>query len=244
MDGRALFISDLHLCAERPDAKARFFRFLADTAPRADALYILGDFFEAWVGDDDLAEPLHAQVAVALKRLADAHGVAVRVMHGNRDFLLGEDFCQSSGAALLPDPTTLDLYGTPTLLMHGDSLCTDDAEYRRFRAQVRDRAWQADFLAKPMAERRAIARRLRELSDRSKAGKAMDIMDVNTDAVRQALADSGARRLIHGHTHRPARHELRVDGRDCERWVLPDWYGTGGYLECDHAGCRLVGLPD
>jgi UDP-2,3-diacylglucosamine hydrolase len=242
VSGFTLFISDLHLCAERPAANARFLRFLSEVANQADALYILGDFFEAWVGDDDLVEPLHAQVAGALRRLAEAD-VDIHVMHGNRDFLLAEGFCRASGARLLSEPTLLDLYGTPTLLLHGDSLCTDDADYQRFRAQVRDPAWQADFLAKPLDERRAIARKLRELSDRSKSGKAMASMDVNPEAVAEQLRASGAARMIHGHTHQPARHELAVDGRPCERWVLPDWYDTGGYLTCDASSCRLVDLP-
>lgn len=241
--GCTLFVSDLHLAAERPEAVTRFLRFLEREARHADALYILGDFFEAWVGDDDLGDPLHARVVAALAWLAGA-GVDIRVMHGNRDFLLADAFCQASGAKLLAEPAMLDLYGTPTLLLHGDSLCTDDTDYQRFRAQVRDPAWQADFMARPLAERRAIARQLRDLSERGKSGKEMAIMDVNPQAVADQLRASGATRLIHGHTHLPARHELEVDGRRHERWVLPDWYDSGGYLSCAAGGCRLVYLAD
>lgn len=241
VQGPTLFISDLHLCAERPAANERFFRFLSHTAAQAEALYILGDFFEAWVGDDDLQAPLHAEVAAALRRLGEAE-TPVFVMHGNRDFLLSQAFAQASGARLLPESFLLDLYGIPTLLMHGDSLCTDDKEYQAFRAQVRDPAWQADFLARPLETRRAMARELRALSDLGKSGKAMELMDVNPRAVEQAFAESNAPRLIQGHTHRPARHQLEVDGQARERWVLPDWYDTGGYLACDPAGCRLVFL--
>jgi UDP-2,3-diacylglucosamine hydrolase len=237
----ALFISDLHLTPERPEASARFFRFLAGTARRASALYILGDFFEAWVGDDDLDLPLHAEVAVALKGLTDT-GVPVQVMHGNRDFLLGAGFCRASGATLLADPTVLSLADLPTLLMHGDSLCTDDAAYQRIRAQVRDPAWQAQILAKPLAERRAIARQLRLQSEQVKEGNRPEIMDVNAQAVADAFASHACRRIIHGHTHRPGRHTYRVGELDCERWVLPDWYETGGYLACDSAGCALHDL--
>ncbi len=237
----SLFISDLHLTAERPAANERFFHFLKDTAARAEALYILGDFFEAWVGDDALAYPLHSAVAAALKALAE-RGVRVYVMHGNRDFLLGEDFCRASGAALLPEPHVADLYGQSTLLMHGDALCTDDVDYQHFRRMVRDSAWQAAFLRRPLAEREAMARELRNRSEQIKGDKRPEIMDVNAGAVEAAFRRHGARRLIHGHTHRPARHGVSVDGAACERWVLPDWYETGGYLACDANGCRLIML--
>ena len=237
----SLFISDLHLTAERPATNARFFHFLEDTAARAEALYILGDFFEAWVGDDALTSPLYSAVAAALKALAE-RGVRVYVMHGNRDFLLGEDFCRASGAALLSEPHVADLYGQSTLLMHGDALCTDDVDYQHFRRMVRDPAWQAAFLRRPLAEREAMARALRNRSEQIKGDKQPEIMDVNAGAVEAAFRRHGTKRLIHGHTHRPARHGVCVDGVACERWVLPDWYDTGGYLACDANGCRLIML--
>lgn len=237
----SLFISDLHLTVERPAAYTRFFRFLNETVAHASELYILGDFFEAWVGDDALAHPFHAEVAAALRSLS-VLGVRVSVMHGNRDFLLAEDFCRASGAGLLPEPSVADLYGEPTVLMHGDALCTDDVDYQRFRHMVRDPAWQAAFLRHPLAEREAMARELRNRSEQSKGDKRQEIMDVNATAVETVFRQYGVRRLIHGHTHRPARHSVMVDGVACERWVLPDWYETGGYLACDATGCRLVML--
>lgn len=238
---QSLFISDLHLTAERPAANERFFRFLDETARDAEALYILGDFFEAWVGDDALADPYHAQVAAALQQLV-SRGVRLFVMHGNRDFLLGEDFTQSTGASLLQEPHVVTLYGRPTLLLHGDALCTDDLDYQRFRRLVRDPAWQAGFLTRPLAERVALARQLRAQSEQVKGNKRPEIMDANPEAVLAALRRHGVLRIIHGHTHRPAHHRLLVDGQACERWVLPDWYDTGGYLVCSDAGCRLIYL--
>ncbi|MGQ9862001.1 MAG: UDP-2,3-diacylglucosamine diphosphatase [Thiobacillaceae bacterium] len=238
---QSLFISDLHLTAERPAANERFFCFLEEIARDAEALYILGDFFEAWVGDDALSDPLHAQVAAALQQLV-ARGVRLFFMHGNRDFLLGGAFTQATGARLLQEPHVLNLYGRPTLLLHGDALCTDDLDYQRFRRLVRDPAWQAGFLARPLAERVALARQLRAQSERVKGDKRPEIMDVNPEAVLAAFRRHGVLRMIHGHTHRPAHHRLLVDGQACERWVLPDWYDTGGYLVCSDAGCRLIHL--
>ncbi len=237
----SLFISDLHLTAERPGANARFFRFLIETAPAAEALYILGDFFEAWVGDDALTDPFHAQVVAALQRLV-SHGVRLYVMHGNRDFLLAEDFCRASGATLLTEPHVVNLFDRPTLLLHGDVLCTDDLDYQQFRRLVRDPAWQASFLARPLPERVALARELRARSEQVKGNKRPEITDANPDAVLNAFRQYGVQRMIHGHTHRPAHHRLMVDDRSCERWVLPDWYDTGGYLSCGDDGCVLVYL--
>jgi UDP-2,3-diacylglucosamine hydrolase len=230
-----LFISDLHLCRERPEINVLFFRFLRHRVPASDALYILGDLFEYWAGDDDLAEPLHAQIAESLKQVSDA-GLPLYFMHGNRDFLVGQEFTRVTGAKLLPDPTVVDLYGTPTLLMHGDTLCTDDVKYQAFRAQVRDPAWQRDFLAKPLVVRKAMIENVREQSAREMKGKPPDIMDVSLDAVADAFRRSGCSRMIHGHTHRPARHVHEVDGQWCERWVLTDWYERGGCLEVSKAG--------
>jgi len=237
-----LFLSDLHLTPERPGAAASFRRFLNQKAPRADALYLLGDLFEAWVGDDDLALPFHAGIAAALKQLAQS-GVPLYFLPGNRDFLAGPDLARAAGLALLKDPTRIDLYGSPTLLAHGDAWCTDDAQYQAFRAQVRDPGWRSEFLAKPLAERHALAAALRCRSEQAKAGKRPEIMDVNPEAIAEAFRRHAVSRIIHGHTHRPAHHHLNVDGRPCERWVLPDWYGdSGGYLACDASGCRAEKL--
>jgi UDP-2,3-diacylglucosamine hydrolase len=206
--------------------------------PGSDALYILGDLFEYWAGDDDLAEPLHAEIAAALKQVSDS-GVPLYFMHGNRDFLVGEAFARVTGAKLLDDPT---LDGTPTLLMHGDTLCTDDHKYQAFRAQVRDAAWQRDFLAKPLAVRKAMIENVREQSAREVKEKPPEIMDVNGTAVVEAFRRHDCARMIHGHTHRPARHVNEVDGRKCERWVLTDWYTGGGVLELDHGGTRTISI--
>lgn len=225
----ALFISDLHLTEERPEANERFIGFLEEKARAADALYILGDFFEYWIGDDDLVEPFNAVIAGLLQDLS-RRGVALYLMHGNRDFLIGERFCAATGARLLDDPTVAEIAEVKTLLMHGDTLCTDDLEYQAWRRKARSPEFQAEFLAKPLAERRHAVMQMREKSKEVMQAKTAEIMDVNDDAVRQALRRHGVRRLIHGHTHRPGRHAIDVDGQRCERWVLPDWYGRGGYL--------------
>jgi UDP-2,3-diacylglucosamine hydrolase len=240
---RALFISDLHLAAERPDANEQFFRFLGEEASRAQSLYVLGDLFEYWAGDDELGDragdPLAADVVQGFRRLTDA-GVSVHVMHGNRDFLVGKGFLSASGARFLEDPSVLQLADQPVVLLHGDTLCTDDVDYQAWRRTARSEAWQREFLAKPLAARHEVIRGLREKSKEVIAVKPAEIMDVNADAVRDAFRRHGVRRMIHGHTHRPARHEIEVDGARCERWVLPDWYGRGGYLALDDVGPRLV----
>ena len=234
-----LFISDLHLTEERPEANERFIGFLENKARGAEALYLLGDFFEYWIGDDDLGEPFNAVIAGLLGDLT-RRGVPVNLMHGNRDFLIGERFCAATGASLLKDPAVSEIQGVPTLLMHGDTLCTDDLDYQAWRRKARDPAFQAQFLAQSLPERRRAIVQMREKSREVVQGKPAEIMDVNDDAVREALHSHGVRRLIHGHTHRPGRHALEVDGERCERWVLPDWYGRGGYLEVDRRGPRLV----
>lgn len=231
-----LFISDLHLTAERPRTNQQFFDFLSRIAPAAEALYILGDLFEYWVGDDDTEDTLNAEVAAALQALR-RRGVPVYFMHGNRDLLVGQAFASRAGVALITDPTLVDLHGTRTLLMHGDTLCTDDIEYQKFRAYARDPRTQAQFLQLPLAARHQQIRGIRAQSEVSKAGKSAAIMDVATAAVEQTLRQHGYPRLIHGHTHRPARHEHALDGRICERWVLADWYDRGSYLYCDASGC-------
>jgi UDP-2,3-diacylglucosamine hydrolase len=237
----SLFISDLHLSADTPAATEALLRFLRKTAPAADALYVLGDLFEYWIGDEGLAQPFAKEIAQAFRALAES-GVSVYFMHGNRDFLVGERFALASGMKLLVDPTVVDLYGTRTLLMHGDTLCSDDVEYQKFRAMVRNPAWQQAFLAKPLEERARMAREVRGKSEQAKQVKDMTIMDVALATVDEAFRAHGYARLIHGHTHRPARHEHKVDGSDCERWVLADWYDHGSYLLCDAGGCRAQAL--
>jgi UDP-2,3-diacylglucosamine hydrolase len=235
----ALFISDLHLSDERAAANERFIAFLEDEARSAGALYILGDFFEYWIGDDDLEAPFNAVIAGLLRGLTRS-GVPVYLMHGNRDFLLGEGFCRATGAVLLPDPSVVEVQGEKTLLVHGDTLCTDDHDYQAWRRVARSQEWQRDFLARPREERRRMILGLREKSKAVIEAKPADIMDVNDGAVAEALRAHGVCRLVHGHTHRAGRHEHRVDGRLCERWVLPDWYGIGGYLEAGAGRPRLV----
>jgi UDP-2,3-diacylglucosamine hydrolase len=232
----ALFISDLHLSEDRPAANERFFSLLEKEARDTEALYILGDFFEYWIGDDDLAYPFNAVIAGSLRELSRA-GVALYFMHGNRDFLVGERFCAATGARLLEDPTVVEIGGERTLLMHGDTLCTDDLDYQNWRRTARSSAWQAAFLAKSLDERRKAVGGMREKSKEVVAAKPAEIMDVNQDAVRQAMESHGVRRLIHGHTHRPGHHRVAGGG---ERWVLPDWYGRGGYLSVAGKKPKLV----
>ena len=235
---RTLFISDLHLDESRPGIVAQFERFLDTVVPGADALYILGDLFEYWVGDDGLALPFPARVAERLRGAARA--LPVRFIHGNRDFMVAREFARATGVELLEDPTAIDLHGTRTLLLHGDTLCTDDTAYQAFRAKVREPAWQQAALTRPIEERLAIAQDMRLKSEGAKQGKAMGIMDVAPAAVEQAFAESGCTQMIHGHTHRPARHVHRVNGRECVRWVLADWYDRASYLEASPEGMRAV----
>ena len=232
-----LFISDLHLDAVRPEITELFLKFLREEARRASSIYILGDFFEAWIGDDD-DDPHHARVMQGLKELTAA-GVPVSLMHGNRDFLIGERFLARTGAKLLTDPMVLDLYGTPTLLMHGDTLCTDDKEYQMVRRMLRDPAWQKDYLSKSLTERRAIAAHAREQSKLHTAAKAEYIMDVNQKAVEDAMQKHGVSRMIHGHTHRPAVHRFNSGGKDRERIVLGDWYEQSSRLSFGPKGGLL-----
>lgn len=236
----SIFVSDLHLCPTRPAINKVFFDFLRGPAARSEALYILGDLFEYWAGDDD-DDPFNASILNALRALADS-GVALYLMHGNRDFLIGDRFTTACRARLLPDPTLVNLYGTPTLLMHGDTLCTDDVKYQEFRARVRDPGYQKQFLAQSLASRKQIIAGLRAENAEEKQLKSEAIMDVTPATVEAVLRTHGYPRLIHGHTHRPALHEHVVDGRNCERWVLADWYATGSYLQSDANGCAAVSL--
>ncbi len=223
-----LFISDLHLDDARPHIVVDFERFCSGEARHANALYILGDLFEAYIGDDDDAA-LNARVAAALRGVAGAR-VPVFYLAGNRDFLLGNGYAQRCGMTLLADGSVVDLYGTPTLLLHGDVLCTDDAAYLAFRKQVRDPAWQAAFLAQPLAERRAFAAQARDASRAHTSSTGMAIMDVNQAAVETALREAGVTRMIHGHTHRPALHDFMLDDKPAQRIVLGDWYEQGSLL--------------
>ncbi len=242
----ALFISDLHLSEDEPANVDAFLAFLDGPARSADSLFILGDLFEYWAGDDDLATPFNARIAAAIRALADA-GTAVFFMTGNRDLLAGPAFADAIGATLLDDPARVCFGDTDTapvlLLAHGDALCTDDLAYQAYRRQVRDPAWQAGFLAQPLSARKAFIAGLRQKSEAAKAEKAMEIMDVNADAVAALLREHGYPTLIHGHTHRPDCHRLQVDGRDCVRHVLADWRGTARWLTFDGAHLTTEGSP-
>jgi UDP-2,3-diacylglucosamine hydrolase len=238
------FVSDLHLSSRAPGAAGIFRRLLADIALVGNRLYILGDLFEAWVGDDD-DDPCHQEIIAALDQ-ARQRGLAVFLLHGNRDFLLGAQFAARAGVTLLPDPYVLSAPARRFLLSHGDILCADDAEYQAFRAQTRAPAWQSDFLRKPLTERRALAGQLRAQSEAAKNAKPAARMDVNPHAVADILRQHGCATLIHGHTHRPARHEHDVDGVRAERYVLADWSETAGEaLTWDGKTlCRKPLLPD
>jgi UDP-2,3-diacylglucosamine hydrolase len=240
-----LFISDLHLDAERPEITALFGRFIDEEARRAEALYILGDLFEAWVGDDDPSETGRF-VAEKLASLRAA-GVPVYFQRGNRDFLVGDDYARRAGITILPDPAVVLVHGKPTLLMHGDLLCTDDVAYQQFRAQTRDPRWQTQFLAQPLAARLAFAQQARAASQARYAelqgqGTMEAITDVSPSTVHATFARYGIDTLIHGHTHRPAVHELDVDGGPCRRIVLGDWYEQGSVLRADATGLHLASL--
>jgi UDP-2,3-diacylglucosamine hydrolase len=234
-----LFISDLHLAPDTPAANETLLNFLEQTAPSTDALYVLGDLFEYWIGDDGLEHPFARRIADAFRKLSDG-GTPLYFMHGNRDFLIGSRFARESGMKILEDPTVVNLYGRPTLLMHGDTLCSGDVAYQKFRAMVRNPAWQQAFLTRPLAERLRMAQDVRGHSEQAKQVKEMAIMDVAPETVEEVLRSHAYPRLIHGHTHRPARHEHIVDGHTCERWVLAAWYEQGSYLLCDAVGCRAV----
>jgi UDP-2,3-diacylglucosamine hydrolase len=229
-----LFISDLHLAPQATGVARIFLDFLGGRARSAEHLFILGDLFEAWPGDDcldDAQDSFAADMVAALRTLVTG-GIAVSVMHGNRDFLLGDAFAARSGARLLPDPHVLSLPSWQFVLSHGDALCTDDHEYQSFRSLVRRSAWQAAFLARPLAERRAVAVALRQKSASAKRDKAEYLVDVNPGATDDFLRAHGYASLIHGHTHRPATHDHIVDGIHVERWVLADWTETQGECLC------------
>ena len=239
-----LFVSDLHLAEFRPRVTERFRTFCREVAPGAAALYILGDLFEVWIGDDTLAEPFNRGIADSLKQVSDA-GVPTYFLCGNRDFLIAREFAAAAGITLIRDPTELTLGGRRILLMHGDTLCTDDLAYQAFRRQVRNPAVQAQFLALPVEVRRQQAGAARAQSEEHKQAKPVEIMDVSTDTVVATLREHGYPTLIHGHTHRPATHVHPVDGHACERWVLADWRDEFvEYLQVDAAGWSRRTLPE
>ena len=229
-----LFVSDLHLDAAFPDAGDQFCAFLRNDARHAEALYILGDLFEVWIGDD-VQDPEYLRVQRALGELT-AQGTACFLMHGNRDFLLGERFAAGAGCELLPDPLVVELYGEKVLVTHGDLLCSDDHSYQRLRAVVRDAAWQRRFLRLPAATRRALASAARAGSQQHMQRLQPRIMDVRPEAVDAAMRACGVHTLIHGHTHRPAIHELSLQGQPARRIVLGAWYEQGSALRCDPGG--------
>lgn len=235
-----LFLSDLHLDPSRPVAIEQFLKFTADEARTAASVYILGDLFEAWIGDDDDDARLRP-IVEAIAELTAA-GVDCHFMHGNRDFLVGERFAAETGVNLLEEFAVVEVAGGPLLLTHGDLLCSDDTRYMTLRAQLRAPAWQREFLGKSLAERRAIAAGLRDLSRSEMAAKPEAIMDVNEDTVAETMRRFGVRRMLHGHTHRPAIHRFDLDGGAAMRVVLGDWYETGSYLAWDDDGPRSVAL--
>jgi UDP-2,3-diacylglucosamine hydrolase len=236
-----LFVSDVHLGDDSAPAISQFLEFLSAHAARAEALYILGDLFESWVGDDDRSEAAQT-VCAALKALT-AGGVPCFVLHGNRDFLLGPGFCERSGSRLLTDPVIAELDGERVLLTHGDALCTDDHAYQELRSLVRARDWQRRFLALPLAHREVLADEARAGSRRHTARTVPTIMDVNAQAVVAAFRAAEVRRMIHGHTHRPGIHDLTVDGTSAQRIVLGAWYEQGSYLSYERGSYQLLKLP-
>jgi len=232
-----LFVSDLHLDIERPNITALFLDFLQQSAAQTDALYILGDLFEVWIGDDE-ASVLNQEIISGLHQLTES-GTPVYLMHGNRDFLIGQEFLSSSGCSLISDPTIIDLYGTPTLLTHGDTLCTDDKDYMEFRAMVRHPGWQEDFIRRPLHERRAIVKELRKESKNKTQKKSETIMDINQQTMEQVLLKHRAQHIIHGHTHRPDTHQFTLNFKPAQRIVLGDWYKHGSVLRCTPTECEL-----
>ena len=235
-----LFISDLHLDDRRPETTALLQNFLDSETSNADALYILGDLFEFWIGDD-VPSKCSVEVAAAISRLADK-GLPCYFMHGNRDFLLKAVYAKSAGMTLLPEEHVVELYGERVLLMHGDGLCTDDLPYQQFRTMVRNPAWQQDFLARPPQERLQIALQARDASAEHKGNVEMAIMDVNPDEVIAAFERHEVLRMIHGHTHRPATHDLEVNDRAAQRIVLGDWYTQGSVLRVEPGNYELSAL--
>ena len=238
MPAETLFISDLHLSAARPATTRRFLSFLDDRAQGAERLYILGDLFDAYIGDDDNSSP-NREIKAALKRLVNA-GTSIYFQHGNRDFLLGERFCQETGLMLLGDYAVIELYGESALVTHGDLLCTDDINYQAARIRVRAEAWKRNALAKPLFVRQLYARWYRFKSGLDKGKKNQEIMDANPQAIAKSLQSHGVALLIHGHTHRPAAHSFTIDGNPARRFVLAEWKETGQVLCWNSNGDWIV----
>ena len=236
-----LFISDLHLDASKPEIGEQFLSFLEGDATEADALYILGDLFESWVGDDD-PNPHYGVMKGAIRKLVDA-GVPVFFMHGNRDFMIGEQFAEETGVTLLDDPAYIELHGEKVLLSHGDALCIDDAQYQQVRLMTRNPQWQKMMRAKPLQERIAFAENARKQSQEYNDSVGEDIMDVNQDAVVGTFRNRGVDILLHGHTHRPAIHDVDLKGRMAKRIVLGDWFEQGSVVRWDRHGPRLEVMP-
>ncbi|WP_062705093.1 UDP-2,3-diacylglucosamine diphosphatase [Grimontia marina] len=232
-----LFISDLHLSPTHPEITQCFLRFLKEDAPKASALYVLGDLFESWIGDDDRT-PLQIEVADAFKALSDT-GVPIYFIHGNRDFLVGKRFARASGMTLLPEHKVIDLFGKPTLIMHGDTLCIQDEAYQRYRKKVHNPFIQWLFFRLPLSVRRRIGEKIRAGSTKSNQEKSEDIMDVDQSEVQRVMKESGVKQLIHGHTHRPDIHDIQLDTDPAQRIVLGDWYTQGSVLVCTEEGCAL-----
>ena len=235
---KTLFISDLHLSQERPAITALFLRFLQEQATHAEALYILGDLFEVWLGDD-MVLPEYQTAITALKALRE-RGIPIYIMYGNRDFLMRDEFERMSGATLLHEPCVIQLGAQATLLLHGDILCSDDVAYQQFRRMVRNPQWQDELLARTPQQRLTLAREYRAMSQTEMAKRDEAIMDVNPQTVLSTMRQHKVRHLIHGHTHRPGIHNFELDGQPAQRIVLADWYERGGYLECNDSQCRLV----
>ncbi len=236
-----LFVSDLHLDASAPEAVERFLEFLQSHAAEAEALYILGDLFETWVGDDD-PDPAKARVCEGLRALT-SKGVGCFVLHGNRDFLIGRDFCRKTGGRLLADPVVADLDGERVLLTHGDALCIDDHSYQELRSTVRTPEWQRRFLSLPLADRELLANEARAGSKEHTSRSIPNIMDVNEDAVSTAFRATRVRRMIHGHTHRPGIHDIQIEGEPAQRLVLGAWYEQGSYIHYERGRYELRYLP-
>jgi UDP-2,3-diacylglucosamine hydrolase len=227
LPNQTIFLSDIHLCESRPSITDAFVSFLNKVTNEVDALYILGDLFEYWIGDDSNQ---HENVIEALKKLTDRH-IQVFLMHGNRDFLIGSAFEKKTGAVLLNDPILVEIFGKKILLCHGDTLCTDDIEYQSFRDKIRSESWKDEFLKKSLSERVSIANEFRKESELNKKKKSLEIMDVNLDEVNRTLIQFNYPDfLIHGHTHRPNQHSINLDGHQIQRIVLGDWYEQGSYL--------------
>ena len=236
-----LFISDLHLEAERPDIAEQFLKFLETDASQADDLYILGDLFEAWVGDDD-PNTHYFTIKRALRKLSDS-GIPVYFMHGNRDFMIGRGFANETGVEILKDPHKVVMYGQQVLLSHGDALCTDDVQYQRVRKMTRDPDWQATMLARPLKARLRMAEEARRQSLEQTMNLSMEIMDVNQNAVKTVIKSFKVDVLLHGHTHRPAIHDVDLGNRKAKRIVLGDWYTQGSMVRWDSRGPKLEEMP-